>query len=69
MIDTFAIIEPTTIDSFSIFTLMYTESENNSFVLDCVLIENDNSAPLATYWNTYKNEHIVYAIQKFINMI
>jgi len=35
------------------------------FVLDTVLIENDNSAPLAAYWDDYKLQVVLGYMHRF----
>ena len=45
------------------------QQDDYKFVLDTVLIENDNSAPLTPYWNEYKLELVSSAINRLIRLL
>ena len=38
-------------------------------VLDTILIENDNTAPIAPYWNEFKFAAVIGYINQFISKI
>jgi hypothetical protein len=45
------------------------QQDNHRFVLDVVLIENDNAAPMAPYWNDYKLNVIMEYMSSFANAL
>jgi len=45
------------------------QQDDYKFVLDDVLIENDNSAPMAPYWDDYKLKIVIAYLSKFIKAI
>jgi hypothetical protein len=42
---------------------------NHRFALDTVLIENDNAAPMALYWDDYKLNVVMEYISRFANAV
>lgn len=45
------------------------QQDSHKFVLDKVLIENDNAAPMAPYWDDYKLRVVTEYIVNFANLI
>jgi hypothetical protein len=45
------------------------QQDDHKFVLDTVLIENDKSAPMYTYWDDYKLQVTISCINKFLNLV
>jgi hypothetical protein len=45
------------------------QQDNHKFVLDTVLIENDNAAPMAPYWDDYKLKVVIEYIEAFIRTV
>jgi hypothetical protein len=43
------------------------QQDDHKFVLDTVLIENDNSAPMAPYWDDYKLRTVREYISRYAN--
>jgi hypothetical protein len=41
------------------------QQDDHKFVLDTVLIENDNAAPMAPYWDDYKLRTVMEYISRF----
>jgi hypothetical protein len=45
------------------------QQEDHKFVLDTVLIENDNCAPMAPYWDDFKFKVVVTYLDQFIKLL
>lgn len=43
------------------------QQDDHKFVLDTVLVENDNTAPMATYWDDYKLRAVMEYISRYAN--
>ena len=45
------------------------QQDDHRFVLDTVLVENENAAPMAPYWNDYKVRTVMEYLSTFASLI